>query len=357
MKFIRQHPVFIAILAVFLLLFGGSAVLLLKTMSKRTAVEAELNQERERRATLWGRKPFPSRPNVEIVQRNAQEMKALVGGFLVAFQGPAIDIAPLEELEAKQKILLRCRQMSEMLTKNEVKHPEKFEFGFVRYTSYPPKKEHTPLLLKQLSVTEELVRLLAEAHVHDLTSVRRVEFEDTFGGPRAPNAYDPKVEPLISQNGKFEFVDQANYLYASMPFDLEFICDTDALRKFLTGLSCSPYVLIPRILTVENEKKEPMSAGGVAGRSAGPAAGPGDPGAFFAPPVPARTPPTFGKGVRKPTPEPAKPVTMLDPTKVRPVMGEERIKVGLRLEWLDFRHGDIPQPPAAHRKEKGGSAR
>ena len=55
MKFIRQHPLFIAILAVFLVFFMGSVVLLLKTMSKRIAVEADLNQERERRATLWGR--------------------------------------------------------------------------------------------------------------------------------------------------------------------------------------------------------------------------------------------------------------------------------------------------------------
>ena len=351
MKFIRQHPLFIAILAVFLVFFMGSVVLLLKTMSKRIAVEADLNQERERRATLWGRKPFPSKPNVEIVQRNAQEMKALVGGFLVAFQGPSIDIAPLEELEAKQRILLRCRQMSEMLTKGEVKHPEKFQFGFERYTSYPPKKEHTPLLLKQLSITEELVRLLAEAHVHDLTAVRRVEFEDAFGGVKPPNAYDPKAEPLISQNGKFEFVDQPNYLYSSMPFDLEFLCDTDALRKFLTGLSRSPCVLIPRILTVENEKKESMSAGGVAGR----VAGPGERGAVFAPTAPAAPVPTFGRGVRKPSTEPAKLAVMTDPTKVRPVMGEERIKVGLRIEWLDFRHGEVPKPPAEHRKEKGGA--
>ena len=323
-------------------------MLLLKTMSKRTTVEAGLNQERERRATLWGRKPFPSRPNVETVQRNAQEMKTLVGGFLTAFQGPSIDIAPLEELEAKQRILLRCRQMAEMLTKGEVKHPEKFQFGFERYASYPPKKEHTPLLLKQLSVTEELVRLLAEAHVHDLTAVRRVEFEDTFGGGRPSSAYDPKAEPLISQNGKFEFVEQPNYLYASIPFDLEIICDTDALNKLLTGLSRSPYVLIVRILTVENEKKEPMSAGAVVGR------GPGDQGAFFAPSAPTPAGPAFGRGVRKPTAESVKPVVMLDPTKVRPVMGEERIKVGLRLEWLDFRHGEVAKPPAANRKDKGG---
>lgn len=345
MKFIRQHPVFIALLAVFVILFGGSLVLLLKTMSKRAAVEAELNGQRERRATLWGRKPFPSRPNVEVIQHNAQEMKMLVEGVLAAFQGPAIDITALEGLEAKQRILVRCRQMSEVLSKAEVKHPERFQFGFDRYTTYPPKKEDTPLLLKQLSITEELVRILALAKVHDLTALRRVEFEDTLGGPKAPNAYDPKGEPLISQNGKFEFVDQANYLYSTMPYDLEFICETSALRVFLTELARSPFVFLPRIITVENERKEPMSAAGGARAGA-----PADRGAFFSP---APTAPT--RGARKTTTiEPAKPFAQMDITKIRPVMGEERIKVGMRLEWLDFRHAEMVRAAAEPKKERGG---
>jgi hypothetical protein len=337
--------VFIAILAVFLVFFGGSVALLLGTMKKRAAVEAELNAQRERRATLWGRRPFPSRPNVETIQRNAQEMKALVDDFLGAYRGPAVEAPALEGLEAKQRILVACRQMSEMLTKGEVKHPEKFQFGFERYATYPPKPEHTPLLLKQLAITSELVRLLAEARVHDFTAIRRVEFEDTFDPGKPSGGYDPKAEPLVGQNGKFEFVNQPNYLYSSMPFDLEFICDTDALRKFLTTLSASPFVFVPRIITVENEKKEPMSA-------TGKAASGGDPtGGFFAPP-----PPTPTRGVKKGV-EVVKPSLSVDPTKIRPVMGEERIRVGMRLDWLDFRHNDTPKAAAGadHRKEKGGA--
>ncbi|MCC7518223.1 MAG: hypothetical protein IT578_03450 [Verrucomicrobiae bacterium] len=343
MKFIRQHPVFTALLAGFLLLFGGSLALLLKTMRIKAAVEAELEVQRERRAALWARKPFPKQPNVEIVQRNGREMKALVDGFLGTFRGPEIKTPVLEELVAKGRILVACRQMSEALSKAEVKHPEKFQFGFERYASYPPKKEFTPLLLKQLAITEELMRLLAEARIHDLLAVRRVEFEDA--DPAKPaSSYDPKADPLISQNGKFEFVNPPNSLYSTMPFDLEFICDTDALRKFLDGLSRSPHLLIPRIITVENEKKEPMSSV-AAGRAAG------ESGAAFAPPPSS----PVSRGGAKPPVESAKATTVVDPSTIRPVMGEERIKVGIRLDWLDFRHAETTKVEGGTpRKERGG---
>lgn len=347
MKFVRQHPVFIAILAVFLLLFGGSIAFLFEAMKARGNAQSELDALRERRATLWARKPFPKQPNVEIIQRNAREMKAVVKDCLAVLRGPAIETPDLGELDAKGKILVARRQMSEALARAEVKHPEKFQFGFDRYTSYPPKKEHIPMLLRQNAITMELVRLLAEARIFDLLAIRRVEFEDVAGDAKPAGGYDPKTEPLISQNGKFEFVNQPNYLYAAMPFDLEFICDTEALRKFLTDLSRSPYVFVPRIITVENEKKEPMSA--TTARSGGVA----ETAPAFAPGFPASTP----RGGVKTTPDSAAPAAFVDPTAIRPVMGEERIKVGIRLDWLDFRHADAPKAGAAgepHKGRKGG---
>ncbi|NUN93313.1 MAG: hypothetical protein HUU04_05990 [Verrucomicrobiae bacterium] len=342
MKLIRQHPVFLAILAAFLLLFGGSVAFFVKAMRTRSAAQVELDAWRERRAALWARKPFPKQPNVEIVQRNAREMKAVAEDCLARLRGPVIETPNLGELDAKGKILVARRQMSEALVKAEVKHPEKFQFGFDRYTSYPPKKEHIPLLLRQNAITAELVRLLAAARIFDLLAIRRVEFEDVADGAKAAGGYDPKAEPLISQNGKFEFVNQPNYLYSAMPFDLEFICDTEALRRFLTDLSRSPYIFIPRIVTVENEKKEPLSA--PSARSGGAEVAPA-----FTPSFPT---PAFRGGVKPPA-ESASTAAFVDPTAIRPVMGEERIKVGIRLDWLDFRHADAVKAGATERSPKG----
>ncbi|MEK7757718.1 MAG: hypothetical protein AAB385_10955, partial [Planctomycetota bacterium] len=68
--------------------------------------------------------------------------------------------------------------------------------------------------------------------------------------------------------GEFAYLDLPSYLYATMPFEMEFWCVTDSLRKFLNDLAVSPYVFLPRIMTIENEKKDSMTGSQIAAAAA-----------------------------------------------------------------------------------------
>ncbi len=346
MKFLRKNALFLGMLAAFLVLFGISLWLLVRTISDRARVAGEIETARQDRDALWSRKPFPSKPNVDVLRRSVEEERAVMEQILREFRKGTLDLEPTEELETKQRILVKIRQLSELLDHSQIKHPERFQFGFGRYVNYPPKKEHTPLLLKQLQVMEEIIRLAAESHVQEILVARRAEFEDA--APGGKNAgFNPAVDPLISCGGSFEVVDLTGYLYRLIPFEIEFMGDTDALRHFLNGLSTSRFILLPRILTIENEKKEGLSA---ASERASSATSPA-----MTPSMPVRgAMPQRGESPVVPSNQVTK-VTLPDPSTLPFVLGQERIKVGVRIDWLEFRpeKASIPHGKKAAAPERG----
>ncbi len=307
MEILKKYlPIFV-LLGIFLVLLLPSFFLLNRKIDERKTVKASLDDKMRQREDLWRRKPsFPSKENVDRVKKNADEEKKKIASLIENLGRSHLTFSQKSGSEVKEQLVVSWRRMSQILDENQVKHPDKFQFGFERYDKLPPKDPDTVRILTQLEIVDDLIQLLAKARVSELVSVRRVVFEDIpKPDPKAPPPPAAPWEPVVSMGGKMEIGESPAHVYNVMPFELEFWCDTDSLRAFLNSLAVSKYVYLPRLLIVENEKKEPIL------QASAPAGG-----------VKTATATETNKWA--------------DPFQLPFVMGMERIKVGMRVEWLDF---------------------
>ena len=171
-----------------------------------------------------------------------------------------------------------------------------------------------------------MVKLGASAPFQEFLSIRRVEFEEPSatksGSNHSPFSNPP--EPLIALRNEFIYLDSPHYIYSIMPFELEFTCDSEALRHFLNALTGSPLIWIPRIIHIENDRKEALG---------------GKKEAL------SKTMSSKASGRSLPRETVAKEnqakgeIVKMDPTDLPYVMGgpDEKIKVSLRIDWLEFR--------------------
>lgn len=333
MNFIKKNALLVGMVTGFVILLIGSILLLLHSVDQRKKLEEERDQKLAQREDLEKIKPnLRSAENVKLINENTAAEKELLQTAVSKLNPKPLVIEPVEDTKMADMINNSSREVIKQLTENGVLPiPDKFFCGFERYSQELPKKENTVLLQKQLKIIEELLTLAANSHVNQILSVKRVEFEAPAktgspgghgGGPASPAtkpiSRSPKAEPLISQNGEFHYVDSPDYIYASMPFELTIKCDTSSLRDFLNAISRSSYVLIPRIVTIDNEKKEAMAARET--KTEAPHTSPGD-----------LPPPRRGS-----VPEPLNELAV-DVLKQPFVLGEEHLSVGLRIDWLEFR--------------------
>lgn len=326
MDFFKKNGLLIGISVLFILLLSGSVFLLVRQIDRRKAAEDERTQMIAKREEIWKRPTFPSEENIEKMKANKNNISALSARVLDVFQQGSLSFEPIEGIKCKQEIIVACQRMSELLDQNGIQHPTRYQFGFERYAQPPPRKEDTPILQKQLKIIEELVKLGASAPFQELLSIRRVEFEEPSatksGSNHSPSSKPP--EPLIALRNEFIYLDSSNYIYSIMPFELEFTCDSEALRHFLNALTSSPFILIPRIISIENEKKEVLGGKKEALSKS------------ISPKVSGRSLPR--ETVAKENHAKGEIVKM-DPTDLPYVMGgpDEKIKVSLRTDWLEFR--------------------
>ncbi len=312
MDFLKKYLPVLALVGGFVALSIPSFFLLRNKISQRESVKVMLDDKIKERQALWDRKPFPSKENVELIKKGAKAQSEKIEAILSLLQQSHVAFPQKSGSEVKEQLVVAWRRMTQILDEGQVKHPEKFQFGFERYNNVPPKDVDTPFIQTQLEIVEELMKLLAKARIPELLSIRRVIFEDApKSDPKAPVSSPGHWEPVVSSGGKFAIVESPEYLYKVFPFEMEFWCDTDSLRSFLNSVAVSKHVFLTRVLNIENEKKDPILASAI--------------------PVPPGTSPAAG-GV---------PAAKVDPKSIDPfqlpfVMGMERIKVGMRIEWLDF---------------------
>ncbi len=328
MNFIKKNIVFVGILGAFVLLLGGNIYLLIKMFQKHESVTQQFEEKKQTLARLRNRKPFPSQENVKTIREGAKEEASLVDELLKPMREKTSVASPMEGYKCKVEIQKAQQKMLYQLEKNGVQCPPRFYFGFERYQESAPKDEHTPLILKQLAAVEELVSLAVQSHILEIRLIRRTEFEDS---PRVDKIWNPEAEPLVSMGDEVNYIDVPGYLYTLMPFVLDVDCDTKALRSFLNALARSPYLFLPRVIQIENYKKAPIDE--KAGRkikmdvfklqmtsdSMKELSSTGD-----------------GKsGVTSPAT--TNETVVVNSIALPYVLGQERIKVLIRIDWAEFR--------------------
>lgn len=325
MNFLKKNVLLIVMTALFVALLGGSLWILQNKIAERKGVEDEYFQKIEERKTLWGKKPYPSTKNVELIRQNMEEESEMTAHALKTLEQSSLSFEPTTGPKCYTDLVQATRSMGELLAQQGVKAPLQFKFGFHRYLAggqRPPETEDTPMLQKQARVIRELMEIVANSRISELVSFRRAEFEDE--DKVKPPVHHPATEPLISSYGDFRCVDLPGYPYTVMPFEISFKSDMEGFRSFLNNLAHSKFIFIPRIMNIENEKKDAM------------------------PVKPSATlggPPPLPDGIVAPTIEQA-----TDPDTLPFVMGEDQLLVGMRIEWFEFR---VDKENKGN-KEKGG---
>ncbi|MCX6911331.1 MAG: Amuc_1100 family pilus-like protein, partial [Verrucomicrobia bacterium] len=174
--------------------------------------------------------------------------------------------------------------------------PSEFGFGFGRYVTHgtPPANDTNQIntLLTQWSAVEMLADILFTNRIVSIAVIRRAPVGAEI--PRDPNA----AAMGLQVRGGDEFCgalvrDNPNEIARTLPFELEFICDTQGLRGILSALESSPRFFIVRSVAVLNSRSNEMLAGGrseamgkaqtAAEAGADPSAAPGAPPAPGAP--------------------------------------------------------------------------
>ncbi|MDD2707749.1 MAG: Amuc_1100 family pilus-like protein [Verrucomicrobiae bacterium] len=365
MKFIQQNAVLLLIFSVFLLLLGGSCWLLKMKVNESNAVKIQLEDKRNLRASLLGSAPFPREDNINAVRKQTELENKLLDKALSILVTESVEFEEMDSLQFSKELITTRLKMSEDLRDKGVKLGDNnFQFGFDRYERMPARREFTPMLKKQLQVVQELMSICAANRLFEIKSVRRVEFEEqalalmtSAAGGRSgsgrgtppPPAFKP-TGPLISTGGRLEMVDAPGYLYSTMPFELKVVAEAETFRSFLNDLCHSKFIFLPRLVLIENEKKEPLAANI---KTAIPGSGGGAPptGVFPMPSQPRGNTPGAGK---KPTPDGMPEINRaIDPSKLPNVLGDERITVTMIVEWLAFRTDLTPKTAGKAKSAKG----
>jgi hypothetical protein len=313
--------------------------------SKEDEVATQLEGKRGELDSLMRRKPFPHAQNVETVSNTVNILSGADPNLSVArwLTNLASINPPLRNVLPSAFNPMLVQQKNKLLAaakKYNVAVPPEFGFGFGRYVTQgtPPANDTNQIntLLTQWSAVETFADILFTNRIASITAIRRAPVGAEI--PRDANAA-ALMQPATRGGDEFcgaLIRDNPAEIARTLPFELEFTCDTQGLRGILSALESSPRFFIVRSVAVLNSRSTEMMAGGrseVMGKAAAEAAvdpasapgaadqAPGSPGAPGAPvPRPA--------GARAEAGKLAEAVT---------VFGLEKIQVKLRVDLAEFR--------------------
>jgi hypothetical protein len=246
MKWVKQNLIVIVPLCIFIVFLVGSGWLAQDATRKLGAVEADLSAKRTTLDQMRGSKPYPSKENFDLLQKDAQRF---TGQYEVlgdaASKGVVRVPDKLDLIVFQQSLYQTWDRLQQSAVSANVKLPERFTFGFNRYLNAAPCADakadecaqRLRLLMKELLVVEKVTDLLISNRVESIRAVRRAEAEPNPG----PDSLGAVATPEPSS------------LYTTLPFEFQFGCDTASLRGVLNGLSQSEHLFIIRSLTVSTE--------------------------------------------------------------------------------------------------------
>lgn len=173
------------------LLLGGLVYLLFRAMSQSNAAAETLESGRGNLVNFYDRNPFPSYTNVAIEKANAALMRQWREDMLRTLSANQIEAPSKTPAQFEIFLTAKTRELRDAASRNGVKLPAGFPFGFGRYAdgkALPEAREELPTrLAEQLVLVEHICRLLFDARISELISITRDEFaiekSDGMGGP------------------------------------------------------------------------------------------------------------------------------------------------------------------------------
>lgn len=258
MNFIRKHILLISIIAGFILLLIGCVMLLMNQYNESIETAQKLDEMQGKRDELLNLQVHLTPQNVKKMMDNVKAQQTEIEKSVKLFS-QGVTVKPMNGNEFYNFKYNVFKDLLGKLRQKFIAVPDRFQFGFETYQNKPPEDAHTPTLQKQLEIIRELMLICANSQIEEIKDVNRVEFEAQGEGSSDHNA---SKEPFLSLGSDFTNVENPgdNYLYSVMPFDLELLCSPESLRAFLNELAKSKYLLIPRIMKVDNPQKDKLTA-------------------------------------------------------------------------------------------------
>lgn len=294
MNWFRENP-FVAGLAAFTVVAAGALIFLVtQAMTQYAEVSDAYAQAVQKLQTLQNRSPFPNAENLEKTKALETQYKADLASLqqqLSKLEAPLnSDVRPQQ---FQDDLRAAVNQVTEKASAAGVTLPKDFYLGFGQYVNSPPTDRAAPALSRQLTVIRELVTNLIDVKVQSIDSLvrRPLPEEQTSAGDRKAGI----VERFV--------------------FDVGFTADQSKFRVIFNSLLKSNRFLIVRALNIANTSQE-------------------------GPPVTqdaARPAAESLSGLAGTTPAEA------TGGELNVLLGREQLKVGLRLEMIDF---TIAEPEA-----------
>jgi hypothetical protein len=175
----RANLFLIIIAGVLGLVLVLSGFLLFRGIHQFGQAEAKLDRSVNSLRNYYARNPFPSAENVEIEEQNIHVLKDWFEKMVVALRDG--EVAPQQRTPSTFNTLLSNKkiELTQLARKNATALPEGFAFGFERYSSgVLPSPADVPRLTQQLTIAENICRIIFEEKARELISLNRDEFED-----------------------------------------------------------------------------------------------------------------------------------------------------------------------------------
>lgn len=203
--------------------------------------------------------PSPNPDNVKIAEENRAYYEKFLNTYsnLIWKANPQPLVVEPEVFQQRVKGVVQGMQARKKWPGMEV--APSFAFGFPRYAveGREPRREHLPRLTVQRQILTQLLRILGNSGVKKVIRFGREKFDapvgDTPGGggglgiPFSPQGFGANPAPEAEEELP---------LWSSESYQLDFLCDEEALRKVANGINRLPYqVKVTQIAFINDSER------------------------------------------------------------------------------------------------------
>lgn len=255
------------------LLIIAALVMLFRFQAGHREVSGQLDSALSRLQQLNNRKPFPSRENIALVEKNLQVEQASALELQAALQRGQLTPDAIEPAEFAPLLERVHKRMVKRADEAGVALPDAFTFGFGRYAAGElPAPTAIPRLVIQLKAVDAVCGLLFQSRIGELLSIEREVFESGEVTP-AEELSDLRLRrrqaatttaPVVSRVPPA----QTNDLYGVERITVSFLARETAAWDALNALARSPLFIVVADISLENT----LAAGGLLGKKQPPAA-------------------------------------------------------------------------------------
>lgn len=352
MNWIKENKSLAGILGVMIVGAIGLGVLLFMSYSTYTQSVESWNTTSANVTRLKSAKLYPDQANVtakeDLVSAYAEKVNLLRSTLLDArVQQP---VKPLSETEFQAKLKDRANTVKRLAESAQVLLPAEFALGFDEYTgSLPRTPEVAAELNVHLDVMEKLLTAMIQSGIKSVDMLERTKLSDEKAPAAAPVAPKPTSKTAASRNrakGKNRTIITAEAAAEPVldryPIKLMLTTDQGPFQNIMNTLSNPgkmPHFLVVRLLRVENEKVDgPLKSEIRISRDIPTTE------SDLTPPAAPDAAAAGGQAILAPKPAPKDAVT---------IMGEEKLKLYLEIDYIRFRpaatveESDAPATTAA----------